>query len=469
MSDEKSADDQALIDAGYTPRLQRSLGSFASFAIGFSDMSVLMGIFANFGYMLGKAGPFGTWTWPAVGCGQFLVALVFAELSGRVPLTGAIYNWNSKLFSPRIGWFTAWMLFLAYCIGGAGIITAIVTPLQTLLGVTFDATTLDVVGCAIILSHMAINIYGVRLAASLNKLAVVAEIVALALFGGALLAVVLLHGEARIDLLTAVPKRPLPYWPGFLLASLLAAWTIIGFELPSDLSEETKNAKNIAPRSILSAVISSVILGGLFLAILILAIPDVARITASPDPISAIVAYHLGGAATKIFLVFVLIAMFALALLVMAATARILYAVARDERIPGAARLASVSKHKVPAPAIFLVTAIELAIFLTARSATDLYAATTVLFFIAYLITVVGFANGFGKLPPEGGFSLGKWRMPVVALAALWLAFMIGVLTIPAEFHRAAEIAAVVLVAGLALAFGIRSTQTDKPRDFPVP
>src|SRR5580700_2987620 len=109
-------DDHAIIAAGYKPQLKRSLGFFSSFAISFSFMSVLMGIFANYGYVLGKAGPFGFWTWLLVGAGQFLVALVFAEMAGRIPLTGAIYNWNTRLANATVGWFTAWMLLFAYSI-----------------------------------------------------------------------------------------------------------------------------------------------------------------------------------------------------------------------------------------------------------------------------------------------------------------------------------------------------------------
>src|SRR5579862_5925665 len=101
---EINRDDQAIIDAGYKPQLKRSLGFIASFAVTFSSMSVLCGIFSNFGYVLGKAGPFGFWSWPVVGFGQFLVALVFAEMVGRIPLTGAIYNWNTRLANPAIGW-----------------------------------------------------------------------------------------------------------------------------------------------------------------------------------------------------------------------------------------------------------------------------------------------------------------------------------------------------------------------------
>jgi amino acid transporter len=448
-----SHDDQAILEAGYRPQLRRSLGFFSSFAITFSAVSVLMGIFGNFGFVLNKAGPFGFWTWPLVACGQLLVALVFAEMAGRIPLTGAIYNWNTRLANPTVGWLSAWMLFAAYSVGNVGVIVALMPPLQTFVGHEFSGNMVRCVGVGIILSHALINIYGVHIAAYMNKIAVVAEIIALVVFGFILLAVVLAHNEAHVALLTTIPENPSPYWPGFLLATLLAAWTIICFELSSDLSEETLNVRRITPKSILSGVSTSAILGFLFLVILTLAIPDLTAVTAASDPISTIVAAHLGAALTKIFLVSVLVAMYAVSLLLMAAAARVLFAVARDRRVPGSSFLTKISSHKVPIVTTLIVMVIEIISVIAVKDAVDLFAATTVLIFLVYLITVVSFAFGIKKLPTPTSFSLGRWRGPVVALAVVWLACEIGILTLPEEFHNAAIIAGSAVAAGLLLYF----------------
>jgi amino acid transporter len=66
-------------DFGYQQELHRGVGSFASFAAGFSFVSILTTVFQLFGlgFTLGGAAFF--WTWPAVFAGQLLVALCFAE------------------------------------------------------------------------------------------------------------------------------------------------------------------------------------------------------------------------------------------------------------------------------------------------------------------------------------------------------------------------------------------------------
>src|SRR5580700_8479937 len=127
-------DDRAILEAGYKPQLFRSLNYFSSFAVSFSLMSITTGIFANYGFVLNKAGPFGYWTWLLVAGGHTLVALVFAEMAARIPLTGYAYNWNSKLANPTVGWFTGWMAFALWAAGIAAVDASLVPVLSVVIG-----------------------------------------------------------------------------------------------------------------------------------------------------------------------------------------------------------------------------------------------------------------------------------------------------------------------------------------------
>jgi amino acid transporter len=445
------SDDQDLIEAGYKPQLRRNLGFFASFAISFSFMSVLMGIFANYGYVLTKAGPFGLWTWLIVGFGQLLVALVFAEMAGRVPLTGALYNWNGRLGNPMVSWVVGWLTVFAYSAGSVGIVVAMIPPIQSFVGRNFGMSTISLIGAGILLLELLINVYGVRFAALINRVAVAAEILALVVFGIILASVVFLRGEANTALITTIPTVKGSYVPGFLMSTLLAAWTIFGFESPSDFAEETVNARRVAPKSIILSVLASALLGFFFIYIITMSIPDLARVTASSDPISTIFLARLGAMPTEVFLAFVIVAMFAASLMTTAAASRLLFAVSRDKRVLGHRWFATISGHGIPFYAAVLIAAVELVIFLTMYGLSALYSAAVVLLFLAYLITVVNFAIGLRKLP-QGirTFSLGRWHWPVVTLSIVWLVFEICVLTIPAEFHSAAMITVGICLFGLA-------------------
>ncbi len=446
-------EDRDIIEAGYKPQLHRKIGFFASFAISFSFMSVLMGVFANYGYVLGKAGPFGLWTWLIVGVGQLLVALVFAEMAGRIPLTGALYNWNGKLGHPTISWLVGWLTVFAYSAGSVGIVVALMNPLQSLLGKTWDMHTISLIGIAILLLELIINVYGVKLAAYINRLAVIAEIVALIIFGLILGIVVFVKGTPNVSLLTTVPTNFSAYLPAFLISTLLAAWTIFGFESPSDFSEETINAKQVAPKSIISSVLVAVILGALFLGIVTIAIPNLATVSSASDPISTIFSYHLGTIPTQIFLFLVVLAMFAASLITTTAASRLLFAVSRDKKVIGHQLFSKVSDRGIPLYAAILIATVEGVIYLTMYGLSALYSAAVVLLFLAYLITVLNFSIGAKKLPATKNFSLGNWHWPVVILSILWLVFEIGVLTVPAEFHLAAEITAGITLGGLIIYF----------------
>jgi amino acid transporter len=457
-----NSDDQVVIDAGYKPQLNRTVGFFSSFAVGFSFMSVLMGTFASFGFVLNNSGPFGFWTWLIVGVGQLLVALIFAEMASRLPLTGSLYNWNMRLSNPTIAWIVAWTLTFAYAVSGPGVILVLIAPLQTLLGISFSSTITFFLVSAIILVQLLINMSGVKLAAYINKLAVIAEIGALIVICLLVAVVLILKGGVHPEFLTTIPTTPAPYLPAFLLAILLPAFTIFGFESPSDLSEETVNVKHIAPRSIISAVIASIVLGFGFIVLLTIAIPDLAMVTASADPISAIVAYHLGEIPTKLFLICVIIAVFAVALLNMTLASRLLFAVARDDHFFAAKFFSKISKNKVPANATIAVAVIEIAVFYFFSGFAALYAAPIVLLEVAYLITVSNFARKSKALPTSTTFSLGAWHKPVIILAILWLIVEIYLLTVPESFRLSAYISGGVILVGIAQYAFLRLLKKEK-------
>lgn len=96
-SEASREDDSTLERFGYRQELKRSLGYFSAFALSFSLISVTTGLFANYGYGLQIGGPAFIWTWPIVGTGQFLVALVFGQLARQIPLSGYAYQWTREL------------------------------------------------------------------------------------------------------------------------------------------------------------------------------------------------------------------------------------------------------------------------------------------------------------------------------------------------------------------------------------
>src|SRR3954468_13795345 len=124
------SDDTDLHELGYQPTLHRKLGRYASFAAGFSFVSILTTIFQLFGFGYSFAGPAFFWTWPIVLIGQLLVALCFAELAARYPISGAIYQWATRLGGRLWGWTAGWRMMVAQVVtlAGAAIALQVVLP-----------------------------------------------------------------------------------------------------------------------------------------------------------------------------------------------------------------------------------------------------------------------------------------------------------------------------------------------------
>src|ERR1700756_3740136 len=104
-----SSDSDELAGFGYKQELDRSLGSFSSFAAGFSYISILTGVTALFatGYLF--AGP-GVWrTWPCLIIGQGLVALCFMEMAAQYPIAGSVYQWGKQISGQLGSWLTGWI------------------------------------------------------------------------------------------------------------------------------------------------------------------------------------------------------------------------------------------------------------------------------------------------------------------------------------------------------------------------
>src|SRR5690349_20890723 len=101
---------------GYSQELRRRVGTYASFAAGFSFVSILTTVFQLFGLGFSFGGTAFFWTWPAVLAGQLLVALCFAELAGQFPLSGAIFQWSRRLGGAVLGWWAGWTMVIAQTI-----------------------------------------------------------------------------------------------------------------------------------------------------------------------------------------------------------------------------------------------------------------------------------------------------------------------------------------------------------------
>ena len=126
--------DDAGTDILLHPAATAYMGSFSSFAVAFSLISVITGVTANFGHGLQLVGGGVLSSWLIVLCGQTLLALLLAELSNRMPLSGYGYQWTNRLMNPHYGFFVGWLLMLQFITGFPGVCATLGSQLGQWLG-----------------------------------------------------------------------------------------------------------------------------------------------------------------------------------------------------------------------------------------------------------------------------------------------------------------------------------------------
>ena len=225
--------------------LKRVLGKFDVTVYG---LGIIVG--AGIYSLLGKAvGITGGAVWMSYGVAAIvagLTALSFAELSSHFPKSCAVYTYTDHAF--RRKWF-------AFLIGWLAIYNMIATAATVSLGFGgyFSAMTgVPILAAAVVLIILLsmLNFKGIRASVNFEMLLTVVEIIGL-------LIIVALGWSYIGSVDYTVPKGG---FGGVMTGALLVFFAYLGFENVANMSDETKNAKNVIPHGLLIALGISTIL-----------------------------------------------------------------------------------------------------------------------------------------------------------------------------------------------------------------
>ena len=443
-------EDEELERFGYRQQFVRSLRHFESFAVAFSFISITTGIFTTYGYALATGGTRSIWTWPIVVVGQALVALIYGALSVRVPLSGYSYQWASRLANPHVGWWFGWMSFAFLTIVTVSVDYGLVqVAFQPLIGQAYTPTSAALETLVVLALQAALIIASTRITTRVNNAAVATEIIGIVGLTVLLLVVAAIRSLGHWSNLTStgpVPSAGYYAWLGpFMLATLLGAYTIVGFESASNLAEETHEPHRVIPKAMLRAVLISGVVGFAFL--IALAFTTNKAAYASAAPVASIVRDVLGGAVQKIFLVFVCVSIFACGLIIMVTNSRLIFSMARDRRLPGHQLLHQVPRATGgPAWATVLAAVLSAIIALALRThigaLTTLFTASTIMPALLYAGTVLLYVitvRARGTRGEEGTQArpFGRFELPILVGAIIWLVYELCILIGPKEFRDA--------------------------------
>ncbi|MGV0815780.1 amino acid permease [Mycolicibacterium boenickei] len=426
---------------GYTETLERGTGKFASFAVAFAFVSIATGIFTAYGSVLNSSGPLGIWTWPFVIVGQLAVALLLGSLAARIPVTGYAYQWVSRLANPILGWITGWISFTFLAIVVVAVdYTVAATVVPALFDFTGTPATSFLITAGVLLLQALLVGLSTKWTERVNNFAVTAELIVMV----ALVVLLFIVGVAahKLSVGNLFSHGDIPaegYWSfgtaasagPWMLGFLLGAFTIVGFESAANLAEETKKPEIVVPRAMWQAVLASGVLGFLFLLVVTAAVNDPTTLAQSGTPIADVIRDVLGSFVGTALLIFVAVGIFACGLVITMSGVRLVWAMSRDQRFPGWQVLHKVSpRFKTPlnaTVAMFIISSVILGVFSTSTDALfKLFSAATLLPAIIYAITVALYIAKRRKLPASAGFSLGRWEMPIIAVAVVWLVFALS-------------------------------------------
>lgn len=414
-SSQDAADDARLRELGYRPRLTRALGLWSNFAVGFTYLSPLVGVFSVFDYGLATGGGAFVWTVPVVMAGQLLVLLTFAEVASQYPIAGGVYQWAKRLVGPRYAWLSGWMYTAALLVT----ITSVAFPIAgfagPLLGYTPTRWTTVATATTVILLCGVVNLLGVRRLAVAARVGVGVEVLGTVGFGLYLLLFKRHQSPAVVFHTQGAGSGH--YLGAFLAATLFAVWIFYGFEACGDIAEEVRDPSRKIPR----AMGWTLAVGGVATVVLtlglLLAVPDVGKVVGGgdADPLGTIIG-SLGTGGQKFVLTLIVLGYVSCTLAIQAAATRLVYSFGRDGVIVGGRALSNLHpKFHMPPGAIAVTAVVPAALaFLPSATVGRVITFAVVGIYVGFqsvvLASLIGRARGWR---PAGAFTLGRWGWAV--------------------------------------------------------
>ena len=307
------------------PRLVPTLGlaSIVVFGLAYMSPSIVVSTFGVIAVTSNGAAPT---AYLVATLAMALTALSYGKLARAYPASGSVYTYARKLLDSRIGFLAGWALLLDY------FFLPMVAWFITALYLNVQFPVLPVWGwlVAVIGVSTLVNVFGLVLADRVNRALLALTAVALAA-----LVVVCLHEVSGTPAGNFAESMwsPATSVGAITAAAAIAAYSFLGFDAISTLSEEVRDAERNVPRGILLTVFIG---GGIFFVIALLmqwVHPGASFDNA--DTAGYTIATDVAGQRfAEVFNILTLLGGLASCVAIQASTSRLMYVMGRDGVLP---------------------------------------------------------------------------------------------------------------------------------------
>ena len=300
-----------------------SLSSIVLFGVAYMAPGVVV---ATFGVIAATSHGASPTAYLIATAAMLLTGLSYGKMARLMPASGSVYTYARKMLHPRIGFLAGWAILLDYFF-----LPMVAWLIQSIyLNAQFSAVPVWAWLVINIVATTGVNIAGVVLADRLNKVLMTLTIAGLLVFVA-----------LCVHYLAATSAGPVThtFWnPGttasaITAAAAIAAYSFLGFDAVSTLSEETHDPQRTIPRGI----VLTVLIGGLIFITLSFLMQWVHPGGQFADESSAgySMSVLVGGRGyAQIANIISLIGGFASGMAIQASTSRLLYVMGRDGVLP---------------------------------------------------------------------------------------------------------------------------------------
>ena len=319
----------SLEDFGYKEQLRRVLTTKDLIIYGMIFM-VPIAPFGVFGFVWAEAKGMVPLAYLVGLIGMFFTALSYAAMSRAFPLAGSVYTYAQRGLHEIAGFFSGWLILLDYILVPALLYLISAVALRPI----FPGVPAWIWLVGFISFNGLVNLLGIEFTARINRYMLVMELATLGLF--VVLGLTALYGGAGAGALTLQPIYDPQVFSAATVAGAtsIAVLSFLGFDGISTLAEESRGNQGAVGRA---TVLSLALIGALFMLQTWIA-TDLARGMhfASSDTAFYEVAQRAGGPPLRLITILatVIASAIANAMAAQAAVSRILFAMARDGKLP---------------------------------------------------------------------------------------------------------------------------------------